>query len=214
MPYKVTGKNLALGRLMVRGKNAEPRLKYLHCNHDGMTVVTPTVVARVTLPDLPGKRTTLGDVLYPQAEIDAMKRPALDSLGIVTMPEGEPAVDSARFMVPRIDQCLLAPDASMPSFVFNGDILKRLLTVACEVCDDNEKVMRLRYDKGTNALRIDTYRQPGEQEFVGVMKCMRYSGSFTPGEPASDAPVTEQKPQQGNLVLKLSTGRKFRGEGE
>jgi hypothetical protein len=156
----------------------------------------------------------LGAVLYPQAEIDAMNRPAPESPAIVAMPEGEPAVDSARFMVPRIDQCLLEPDASMPSFIVNGDILKKLLTVACEVCNDSEKVMRLRYDKGTNALRIDTYRQPGEQEFVGVMKCMRYSGSFIPGEPASDMPVTEQKPQQGNLVLKLSTGRKFRGEGE
>lgn len=51
MSYRVTGKNLAVGRLMVRGKSAEPRLKYLHCGPQGMSVITPTVVARVSLPE-------------------------------------------------------------------------------------------------------------------------------------------------------------------
>jgi hypothetical protein len=116
MSYHVTGKNLALGRLMVRGKNAEPRLKYLHCGPQGMSVITPTVVARVSLPDAPNNaQPTIGPIIYSQADVDAMKRPAPES------PE-----------------------------------------IACEVCNDSEKVMRLRYDKGTNALRIDTYRQPGE----------------------------------------------------
>ena len=212
MSYRVTGKNLAVGRLMVRGKSAEPRLKYLHCGPQGMSVVTPTVVARVSLPEQGGL--PLGALIYPQADVDAMKRPAPESPEIVTMPEGEPAVDSARYMVPKIEQCLFEADASMPSFIVNGETLKKLLTVACEVCDDSEKVMRLRYDKGTNSLRIDTYRQPGDQEFVGVMKCMRYTGNYIPGEPATTAPQVEQAPVQGNLVLKMTTGRKFRGEGE
>lgn len=212
MSYRVTGKNLAVGRLMVRGKSAEPRLKYLHCGPQGMSVVTPTVVARVSLPEQEGL--PLGALIYPQTDVDAMKRPAPESPEIVTMPEGEPAVDSARYMVPKIEQCLFEADASMPSFIVNGDTLRKLLTVACEVCDDSEKVMRLRYDKVTNSLRIDTYRQPGGQEFVGVMKCMRYTGGYIPGDVAANAPSPEQKPEQGNLVLKMTSGRKFRGEGE
>lgn len=210
MSYRVTGKNLAVGRLMVRGKSAEPRLKYLHCGPQGMSVVTPTVVARVSLPEQGGL--PLGTLIYPQADVDAMKRPAPEE--IVTMPEGEPAVDSARYMVPKIEQCLFEADASMPSFIVNGDTLRKLLTVACEVCDDSEKVMRLRYDKVTNSLRIDTYRHPGDQEFVGVMKCMRYTGGYIPGDVAANAPFLEQKPEQGNLVLRMTSGRKFRGEGE
>lgn len=213
MSYRVSGKNLALGRLMVRGKDAEPRLKYLHCGPKGMSVVTNNIVARVSLPEQE-KGLPLGTLVYPQSAFDEIKRPAPESDEIVTMPAGEPAVDSPRFMVPRIDEAIWEPTADQPAFLVNGDMLRKMLTVACEVCDDADKTMRLRFDKTSNTIRLDTYRQPGEQEFVGVMKCMTYSGNYIPGTPDSKTPVVESKPVQGNLVLKLSAGRKFRGEGE
>jgi hypothetical protein len=211
--YKVNGKNLAVNRLMVRGKNAEPRLKYLHCGPKGTAVVGPAYVARVSLPEQE-KGQPLGTLVYPQDEIDKLKRPAPESSEVISLPEGEPAVDGPRFMVPKVDEQFFEASADMPSFIVNAEMLRKMLTVACEVCEDSDKVTRLRYHPKTNRLRIDTYAQPGDQEFVGVMKCMKYSGSYIGGDVDADAPKVEQKPVQGNLVLKMSAGRKFRGEGE
>jgi hypothetical protein len=213
MSYRVNGKNLAVGRLMVRGKDADRRLKYLHCGPQGMTAVTPNVVARVSLPEQE-KGLPLGTLLYPQEAIDALKRPAPESKEIVQLPAGEPAVTGPHFLVPQIDKMFPSPQEQTFSMTVNGDLLRKLLTVACEVCNDSEKTMRLRFCKETNSLRIDTYRQPGEQEFVGVIKGMKYEGHYIPGEPETNAPIVEQKPVQGNLMLKPSTGRRFRGENE
>src|SRR5258708_14392705 len=94
MSYRVNGKNFAVGRLMVRGKDAEKRLKYLHCGPQGMAVVTPTMVARVSLPEKE-KGMPLGTLLYPQADIDAIKRPGPESDEIVTLPVGEPEIGRA-----------------------------------------------------------------------------------------------------------------------
>jgi len=218
MSYQVNGKCLAVGRLMVRGKDAEHRLKYLHCGPQGLTVVTPNIVARVSLPEqerLPGQeRLPLGTLLYPQGAIDALKRPAPESKEIVQLPEGEPAVTGPYFLVPQIDKMFPSPQEQTYQFTVNGDLLRKLLTVACEVTNDSEKTMRLRFCKETNSLRIDTYRQPGEQEFVGVIKGMKYIGNFIPGDLQKDTSVVESKPVQGNIVLKPSTGRRFRGENE
>lgn len=212
MSYKVNGKNLAVGRLMVRGQDADKRLKYLHCGPQGMAVVTPSVVARVSLPEQ--DRPPLGTLLYPQDAIDALKRPAPESKDIIQLPAGEPAVTGPHFLVPQIDKLFPSPQEQTFAMTINGDLLRKLLTVACEVCNDSEKTMRLRFCQGTNSLRIDTYRQPGEQEFVGVIKGIKYDGHYIPGEPVANAPIVEQKPVQGNLMLKPSTGRRFRGENE
>jgi hypothetical protein len=211
--YMVNGKNLAVNRLMVRGKNAEPRLKYMHAGPNGTTVVGPAYVARVSLPEQE-KGLPLGTLVYSQEVIDGVKRPAPESSEVVTLPPGEPAVDGPRYMVPKMDDQFFPPTDDMPAFVVNGEMLRKMLTVACEVCEDSEKVMRLRYDPKSNRLRIDTYAQPGDQEFVGVMKCMRYTGNYIAGDVDANAPKVEAKPVQGNLVLKMSAGRKFRGEGE
>ena len=213
MSYRVNGKCLAVGRLMVRGKDADRRLKYLHCGSQGMTVVTQEVVARVSLPEQE-KGLPLGTLLYSQEKIDSIKRPAPESNEVVQLPEGEPAVTGPHYLVPQIDKCFPSPQEQTYAMTVNGDLLRKLLTVACEVCKDSDKTMRLRFCKETNSLRIDTYRQPGEQEFVGVIKGMKYTGNYIPGDASNDVPVVEQKPIQGNIVLSPSTGRKFRGENE
>jgi hypothetical protein len=212
MSYRVNGKCLAVARLMVRGKNADKRLKYLHCGSQGMTVVTPQVIARVSLPEQE-KGLPLGTLIYPQKTIDALNRPAPESNDIVQLPKGEPAVTGPNYLVPSIDKCFPGPQEQTFAMTVNGDLLRKLLTVACEVCNDSDKTMRLRFCQSSNSLRVDTYRQPGEQEFVGVLKGMRYEGNFIPGE-SGGSPVIEQKPIQGNIVLKPSQGRRFRGENE
>jgi hypothetical protein len=191
---------------MVRGKNADKRLKYIHVGPKGTTVITPLVVARVSLPD--GLRPVV-PVVIPQSQIDALPRVTPESGELITLPEGEDAVTGPHFIVPQIEKCLPEPQDTIKTFTCNGDLLRKLLTVACEVSKDSDKTVRLRICQG-GTLRIDNYRQPGDQEFVGVLKGIEYDGEYIPGEMPSGATKPEKPPQQGAMRLKVSTGRRFR----
>jgi hypothetical protein len=146
--------------------------------------------------------------------IDDIPRLTPESLEIIQLPAGEPAASGARFLVPNIEKLFPTPQEQTSEFTVNGDLLRRLLTVACEVTNDADKTMRLRFCAASNSLRVDTYRQPGEQEFVGVIKGLKYSGQYIPGGVTEDTPTYEAKPVQGNVTLKAMTGRRFRGENE
>jgi hypothetical protein len=213
MGFRVNGKNLAVGRLMPRGKDAEKRLKYLHIGPKGTTAVGPVVTARVSLPKEVAPEVVTSQVIS-QEQFDAVKRPAPESLDLVTLPDGEPAVTGPHYLVPQIDRCFPEPSDISLSFCCNGDLLRKLLTVACEVCEDGDAALKLRFCPSTNSLRVDTYRQPGEQEFIGVIKGLEYDGDYIPGDVPSGKPKVEKKPLQAGLALKASTGRRFRGDGE
>ncbi len=215
MPYRVNGKNLAVGRLMVRGKDAEKRMKYIHVSPRGTSVVTPHLAARVSLPD--GNASFGTNVVIPQAQIDKVKtNPFLPD--VVDLPEGEPAMTGPHYVVPQFDNMFPEADDQVSSFTCNGDLLRKMLTVACEVSEDSNKTVRLRICKDstseTGKLRVDIYRQPGKQEFVGVIKETKYNGRYIPGEKVDGKSVVEEKPQQAAMMLKVATGRKFRGAGE
>jgi hypothetical protein len=211
MSYRVNGRNLSVSRLMVRGKNADKRLKYIHVSAKGTSVITPVVVARVSLPR--GEQQPYSSAVIPQASVDKMTGRAGND-EIISLPEGEPAVNGPHFMVPQIDTCFPDPVYTTATFTCNGDLLRKLLTVACEVSSDSDKTIRLRICKDLNSLRIDTYRQPGTQEFCGALKGLDYDGDYIPGELPTGVPKVEKKPQQRGMLLKVSSGRKFRGVGE
>jgi hypothetical protein len=209
MPYKVTGKNLAVGRLMVRGKDAEKRLKYLHVSPKGTTVITTEMVARVSLPA--GQPAFGPQRVIPQEQIDTIdSSPFRDDL--IELPEGEPAITGPQFLVPDFD--FPGPESTTAEFTCNGNLLRKLLTVAGEVSRDSQSIVRLRFCKDLNSLRVDIYRQPGHQEFCGALKGIKYDGSYIPGELASGEAKQEKRPEQAKMVLKVATGRKFRGVGE
>lgn len=215
MGYHVNGKNLSVARLMVRGKDADKRMKYVHVGPKGTSVVTPVVVARVSLPN--GRpMSPFGSAVISQDKIDALPRTTPESDTTVELPEGEPAITGPHFIVPQIDKCFPDPDFTTATFTCNGDMLRKLLTVACEVSNDSDKTIRLRICQDMNALRIDAYRHPGDQEFCGVLKGIDYDGDYIPGEKASTGvgSKVEKRPQQTGMLLKVSTGRKFRGAGE
>lgn len=195
---------------MVRGKNADKRMKYIHVGPKGTSVIGPHIVARVSLPE---PQTMAPAAIIPQAQVDELRRPP-ESADLVELPEGLPAVTQPEYLVPQIDKCFPAPEHQTAEFTCNGDLLRKLLTVACEVSKDSDKTVRLRICGDFNTLRIDTYRQPGDQEFCGVLKGMEYAGDYIPGEPAAAAPRTEKKPVQKAMGLKVATGRRFRGVGE
>jgi hypothetical protein len=220
MSYKLNGKSLSVGRLMVRGKDpkkAPPRMKCMIVGPKGSMVVTPSSIVRVSLPDdsckFDDQGKPLGSLVYAQDELDAVQRPAPESATLVQMPEGQPAVDGPMFMVPKTDDVFFKQTADMPVFVFNADKLRTLLTIASEVCEDSDKVTRMIVDLKNNQIRLDTYRQPGDQEFCAVMKGVKYSGDYIPNEKEEKAAL-EVKPEQQNLLLPVVAGRKFRGEGE
>jgi hypothetical protein len=212
--YKLNGKNLSLARLIPRGKDADKRLKYLHVNNKGVTAVSPELVARVTLPD--GVAQPQQSVIYPQESLDSipMGARAPESNELVTLTGDKPAFTGPHYLVPMVDKCFPEPTETTATFTCNGELLRKLLTVACEVCNDSNKTLRLRIVDNGKALRVDTYRQPGEQEFCGVIKPIEYDGDYIPGEIPSGTPKVEKKPQQTGLLLKTSAGRKIRGEGE
>lgn len=211
--YRVNGRNLAVTRLMARGKNADKRLKYVHVGPKGTSVVTPNVVARVSLPENSGLAPTAIAAIIPQGEIDKI-RIAPESADFVELPEGLPAVTQPNYLVPQIDKCFPVPEHQTAQFTCNADLLRKLLVVACEVSKDSDKTVRLRICGDFNTLRIDTYRQPGDQEFCGVLKGIDYDGDYIPGEVQGDVPKPEKKPVQKAMKLNVSTGRRFRGVGE
>ncbi len=213
MSYQVNGKNLAVGRLMVRGKTADKRLKYIHVGHRGTTVVTPHLVARVSLPSISPSPMEPAAII-PQGEVDKVRIPP-ESQDIVELPKGLPAVTQPDYLVPQIDKCFPQPEHQTAVFTCNGDLLRKLLTVACEVSKDSDKVVRLRICGDYNTLRIDTYRQPGDQEFCGVLKGIDYAGDYIPGEiVAHNTGKVEKKPVQKAMKLSSHVGRRFRGVGE
>jgi hypothetical protein len=208
MRYTINAKNLAVGRLMPRGKDADPRLKHVVVNKEGTTAFHPQGIARVSLPA--GVAQPVMPVLIPQAEVDKWNLKTDERMDI---PEDvtEHAVTSPDYLVPNAKTIIPDPSQQFASMTVNGEMLLKLLKVAVEVCDDSEKALKLRFFPNEGKLRIDTYRQPGQQEFVGVLCELDYNGDYIPGDKPSGAPpVPEKKPVPKNIALKTDTGRKFR----
>jgi hypothetical protein len=150
--------------------------------------------------------------VIPQEAIDKMGRLAPESPVTVEMPAGEPAITGPHFLVPQIDKMLPGPEFQVAAITVNGDLLRKLLTTACEVSNDSDYTVRLRIMNtgDTPMLRLDNYRQPGDQEFVAALKAIDYDGDYIPGEQPSGIKKVEKKPMQAGAVLKVSTGRRFK----
>src|SRR5690348_2214618 len=112
MSYRVNGRNLAVGRLMLRGKNADKRMKYVHVSAKGTSVITPNIVARVSLPQpVYGEPATI----IPQEQIDKERLPA-ECEDIIELPPGLPAVTQPDYLVPQIDKCFPQPEHVTATF--------------------------------------------------------------------------------------------------
>ena len=204
----INGKCLAVGRLMPRGKYADSRLKHIVVNKDGVTAFHPQGIARVSLPV--SSTHPAYPVLVPQAEVDKWNL-ARDERMDIPKDATEPAVTSPDYLVPNIKTIIPDPSQQYASMTVNGEMLAKLLKVANEVNEDGEKAMTLRLFPAEGKLRLDTYRQPGQQEFVGVLCALDYTGDYIPGnKPTSAPPVSEKKPVPKSIALRTESGRKFR----
>jgi hypothetical protein len=213
--YKINAKNLAVTRLMPRGPKTDKRLKYMHTGPKGTTCLTPSYLVRVSLPF--GEIQPRFPVLYTQGQVDALTSSCWQG-STFDMGDGRPAANGPEYTVPKIDDVIPDPAEQVATFTCNGEILLKMLKIANDVCEDSNKPVRLRLYGRVNPddptqvgeLRIDTYRQPDAQEFLGVMKGMEYYGNLIPGDKPSDAPVKEEPPKQMTETLRVSTGRRFR----
>jgi hypothetical protein len=208
MKFTVNGKNLAVGRIMPRGKDADSRLKHVVMSKDGVTAFHPQGMARVSMPS--GVAQPALPVLVPQAEVDKWNLKPEEKMDV---PEEvtEPGVTSPDYLVPNVKSVIPDPNNQTATVTVNAEMLLKMLKIVCEVCEDSEKAIRLRYFPSEGKLRIDAYRQPGQQEFVGVLCELEYSGDYIPGDKSSDAPkAPEKKPVPKGIALKTDTGRKFR----
>ncbi len=216
MGYKLNAKNLAVTRLMPRGPKADKRLKYMHTGPQGTTCLTSSYLVRVSLPS--GEVQPRLPVLYTQNQIDEQAQRFHGLAGTFDIGDGRPAVNGPEHTVPKIDDVIPDPADQTATFTCNGEILLKMLKIVSEVCDDSEKPIRLRlYGKVDPAdptqaaeLRIDSYRQDGRQEFLGILKGMEYYGNLIPGDMPHDTPAKEEAPKQITETLKVSTGRRFR----
>jgi hypothetical protein len=159
-------------------------------------------MVRVSLPVHEAQPRTA--VVYRSNDLDKVRAP--QGRDVVDLGDGVPAFSGPDFIIPRIEDVI--PDINDQTAVFtcNGETLLKMLKIATEVSDDHEKTLRLRVCGDT--LRIDTYRQPGAQEFLGILKGVEYNGNYIPGDKTMD--VKEEKPKQITTPLKTSTGRRFR----
>lgn len=210
--YRINGKNLSIARLIPRGKDSDSaRMQYMHASSKGTAIIAPTVVARVSLPPQ-GPDMDDTPTIWPTEKVDELlAAKGSDVSKDILVEPGRPAVTGADYMVPKLDPVFPDAQEQSASFTVNAELLLKVLKAACEVTTDAEKAVRLRFCPGRNVLRVDTYRQPGEQEFVAVIQELEYCGENIPGDKPSDAPPVENKPKPAKLgELKVNAGRKFR----
>ena len=205
MSYKLNAKNLVVARMIGRGKTANKRLKYLHVSRKGTTAITPCWMCRVSLPFKENQ--PLEAMIYPQRVIDSLK-----PIGDIPMlmPAGISATTTPEYIVPNIESLIPAPSEQTMSFTVNGETLARMLKVANKVNTSELKSIRIRYCPDRGVIRLDTFRKPGEQEFVGVIHGIEYSGTDIPGDAAGEK-IPSSVSKQTVAALKISHGRKFRG---
>lgn len=208
MEFTVNGKNLEVGRFMVRGKDADSRLKFLHFSKDGVTSFNPHGIMRVSMPA--GEAQPALPVIVPQAEVDKWKLKPEEKMS-VPQDQTEPGVTSPDYLVPNAKTIIPDPETQEMTVCVNGEMLLKMLKTACAVCEDSEKTLKLRYFPKEGKLRIDTYAMPGQQQFCGVLMELDYPGDYVPGDKTGDGPVkVEQAPVQKELALLTEEGRKFR----
>jgi hypothetical protein len=202
--FVLNEKCLAVKSFMPRGRGANNRLKYLAVSKQGVTAFHPQGIMRVSLPpDSPAPKRSM---LIPQRVADKIDRSCT-----VRAEETVPAHTTPDYLVPEINSIIPDPDDQTATITVNGELLLKMLKAAVEVSEDPEKTIRIRHFPNEAKIRIDTYREPGQQEFIGVLCELEYYGDLIPGD--KNEGISMQKagrPTPTSLTLRTDTGRKFR----
>jgi hypothetical protein len=193
--------------------DAPDRYKYIHVGPKGITATDTTAIVRVSLPatcvspnvaDLPEPR------IFPLEHAKKLMPRGDDS---VIMPEGLEAETTGDYTVPNFDVGIPDPQDQMCTITINANRLIDILKGAVEVTDHSRALVRLRLYRD-NFIRVDSHRDNGGQEFMGMVMGTTYDGHGIPGDaPAGTTPrvtAETEKCEEGKLKLPVFEGRKFR----
>jgi hypothetical protein len=129
------------------------------------------------------------------------------------MPEGLEAKTTGDYTVPNFDVGIPDPQDQMCTITINANRLIDILKGAVEVTDHSRALVRLRLYRD-NFIRVDSHRDNGGQEFMGMVMGTTYDGHGIPGDaPAGTTPrvtAETEKCEEGKLKLPVFEGRKFR----
>ena len=206
MGFRINKKNLRVTKILPPkdhpGQNM--RLRYMRVDPKGTACVTNEMIARVSLPEASSSPATI----LSEAELSAINlRSENDDIPYID--SNRPAQTGPHFVCPNLDQAIPDVNENHVSIVVNGAFLRKLVELANSVSEDSERLCAVRIYPDKGVLRIDNYREPGQQEFLGVLRDYSYHGNKIPGGKDATKPVVEVRKQRG-LLLKSSTGRKFR----
>jgi hypothetical protein len=194
------------------GEGTDKRWKYIHVGPKGVTCTDTVSLIRVTTPIVHGDANTPTEPAifdFDQAKKLSKGLGASDS---IPMPEGLPAKTTGQFTVPNHDVTIPRPEDQTATITVDAERLVELLKAAMEVTEHNKHLVRLRFYK--DFIRIDSHRDIGGQEFLGLLMWTNYNGKCIPGDSkkvitGTNKPTPETA-DDGHFKLPVFEGRKFR----
>jgi hypothetical protein len=180
------------------------RWAYMYCSPKGVLCTDTTSLIRVTLPKYPVDVNPTTPVIFESKDVlERLK----ENVTSYEMPAGEEA-KSGKYSVPNLEAGIVGTEKQTASITISAKALINLLEAACEVTEHSRSLIKLRLCD--NALRIDTHRNEGEQEFTGILMGLSYQGNMIPGDPVNKTFTPTETVNERTLNLPETQGRKFR----
>ena len=187
--------------------SSEARWKYVHVSSKGVTATDTISLIRITLPYTTLPTPTQAAVFDYETMQNFLPKMEND---FVTMPPGEEAKTSGKYLVPNHEDTIPLPKNQTAVITVNAARLVKILQAAIEVTEHSRNLVRLRVYP--DCIRIDAHRDHGGQEFLGVLAGTKYTGNCIPGDipPGVMPSPASEKAVEKTLHLPLKEGRKFR----
>jgi hypothetical protein len=203
----------AIDEIGPKAHPSEARWRYVLVSSKGVIATDTVSLIRVTLPytatPIPEQ-----PAIFDYDTMESLRPKDTDNplnpLGdFVVMPEGEEAKTSGKYIVPNHEASIPTPKSQIAVITVNAARLIRLLQAAMDVTEHSRNLVRLRLYK--DCIRIDSHRDHGGQEFLGLLMGTSYNGNCIPGDVLAGAPAyTSEMVTEKSLKLPLTEGRKFR----
>jgi hypothetical protein len=200
----------AFAALRAIGGGTEKRWKYIHVGPKGVTATDTVSLIRVSLPSQTTLSTDTPVIFEYDEALTISKR--LKANQTTEMPAGLPAKTTGAYTVPNHDMTIPVPEDQTATITVDAARLIELLKAAMEVTEHNKNLVRLRFYK--EFIRIDSHRDIGGQEFLGLLMWTNYNGNNIPGDMKPGATMNQtgalESTEDGHFKMPVFEGRKFR----
>lgn len=218
MAWKLNRKCFSVLRAL--GKGTGDRWGYIHVGPKGCTATDTVTLIRVSLPDHDNNTTLhatepVSPMIYGLETAKKLKKSLKDDMMLLDMPVGEEP-KTGTYIVPNYDVAIPNPPDQTESITINAQRLIDILQGAIDVSDHAYNVVRLRFFKEKDCIRIDAYRDNGGQTYMAMLSGTEYDGNCIPGDPPKmntdgSYKAVSEKTTEAPLKLPTFEGRKFRG---